>query len=156
MTVRTGFHKKFKFRVEEQGFAVGAFQTMSELAVEVSRVDYREGGSLIADKSPGLVDFVDVTLERGIVTSTDLYDWLLQVVDAAADVGLSDPAIRRTLDLVQLDRANNEIRRWRLHNCWPMRFSAGDWDNEADENVIESVTLAYDYYTLVNNAPFSP
>jgi len=26
---------------------------------------------------------------------------------------------------------------------------ASDWDNEADENVIESVTLSYDYFELV-------
>jgi hypothetical protein len=28
-------------------------------------------------------------------------------------------------------------------------FVAGDWDNEADENVIESVTLTYDFFELV-------
>jgi hypothetical protein len=30
-----------------------------------------------------------------------------------------------------------------------VKFVAGDWDNEADENVIESVTLTYDYFELV-------
>jgi hypothetical protein len=32
---------------------------------------------------------------------------------------------------------------------WPVKFVAGDWDNEADENVIESVTLTYDFFELV-------
>jgi hypothetical protein len=27
-----------------------------------------------------------------------------------------------------------------------VKFVAGDWDNEADENVIESVTLTYDVF----------
>jgi len=30
-----------------------------------------------------------------------------------------------------------------------VKFVAGAWDNEADENVIESVTLTFDYFTLL-------
>jgi hypothetical protein len=30
-----------------------------------------------------------------------------------------------------------------------VKFVAGEWDNEADENVIESVTLTFDYFELV-------
>jgi hypothetical protein len=32
---------------------------------------------------------------------------------------------------------------------WPVKLVAGDRDNEADENVIESVTLTYDFFELV-------
>ena len=31
-----------------------------------------------------------------------------------------------------------------------VKFAAGDWDNEADENVIESVPLTYDVFELVH------
>jgi hypothetical protein len=30
-----------------------------------------------------------------------------------------------------------------------VKFVAGDWDNEADENVVESVALTYDFSELV-------
>ncbi len=30
----------------------------------------------------------------------------------------------------------------------PVKFVAGEWDNESDENVIEQVTLTYDFFTL--------
>ncbi|MDX9723014.1 MAG: hypothetical protein RBU37_19850 [Myxococcota bacterium] len=30
-----------------------------------------------------------------------------------------------------------------------MKFVAGNWDNESDENVIESVTLTYDFFELI-------
>ena len=30
-----------------------------------------------------------------------------------------------------------------------MKFVAGDWGNESDENVIESVTLTYDLFELI-------
>jgi hypothetical protein len=29
-----------------------------------------------------------------------------------------------------------------------VRFVAGDWDHEPDENVIESVTLTFDFFEL--------
>lgn len=30
-----------------------------------------------------------------------------------------------------------------------MNFVAGDWNNESDENVIESVTLTFDFFELI-------
>jgi hypothetical protein len=35
-----------------------------------------------------------------------------------------------------------------LSRAWSVKFVAGEWDNESDENVIESVTLTYDYFEL--------
>ena len=149
MTARTGFHKKFKFRIEVGGVVIAAFQKMSELAMETGIVEYREGGSLIADKSPGLTNATDVTLERGIVDDLDLHNWFLDVTNAAADVGLPDIAVRRNLDLVQLERDNTERRRWRLVACWPSKYVAGEWDNDAEENVIEMLTLAFHFFRVV-------
>ena len=45
-------------------------------------------------------------------------------------------------------RQRATLRRWRLTGAWPVKFVAGEWDNNADENVIESVTLTYDVFTL--------
>jgi phage tail-like protein len=147
-TPRT-FHKKFKFIVEIDNVASAGFQKCSELSVEVANVQYSEGGALIPNKSPGRLTFADVTLERGATEDQDLFDWLAEVADAAANAGLNEPEFKRNLDIVQQDRDGSELRRWRLHNAWPVKFVAGDWDNEADENVIESVTLTYDFFELV-------
>ena len=51
-------------------------------------------------------------------------------------------------DIVQQDRNGKTLRRWSLSNAWPTKFVAGEWDNEADENVIESLTLTYDFFDL--------
>ena len=45
--------------------------------------------------------------------------------------------------------SGSTLRRWSLTGVWPVKFVAGAWDNEADENVIESVTLTYDFFQLV-------
>jgi len=34
-------------------------------------------------------------------------------------------------------------------SCWGNEALAGEWDNESDENVIESVTLTYDFFALL-------
>jgi phage tail-like protein len=143
------FHKKFKFIVQIDGFGSSGFQKCSELSMEIAKVEYFEGGSLIPNKSPGRVTFSDVTLDRGATKDKDMYEWARATTNVASNTGLVDDRYKRTLDIVQQDRDGRTLRRWRLLNAWPVKFNAGDWDNEADENVIESMTLTYDSFQLV-------
>jgi phage tail-like protein len=145
------FDKKFKFVVEIDGVGWAGFQKASELSAEVAEIVYHEGGSLLAHKDPGRVTISDVTLMRGATRDEDLWNWFKQVVDQTASggggaggegAGVVDPDFRRNAEIVQLNRDGTELRRWPLEGCWPKKFVAGDWDNEADENVIEQVTLS--------------
>ena len=140
------FHKKFKYVVEIDSVASSAFQKCSELSAEVAKVEYFEGGALIPNKSPGRLTFADVTLERGATVDEDLFKWFQDVAMLASGLGLVDPSYKRNLDIVQQDRDGTTLRRWTLSGAWPTKFVAGEWDNESDENVIESVTLTYDYF----------
>lgn len=67
----------------------------------------------------------------------------------SSGLGLADVNYKRNLDIVQQDRDGTTLRRWSLSRAWPVKFVAGDWDNESDENVIESVTLTYDFFEVV-------
>ena len=142
------FHKRFKFIVEIDSIGSAGFQKCSELSVEVASVQYFEGGSLIPNKSPGRLTFTDVTLERGATEDHDLFDWFRDVAVASSGLGLTDNDYKRNLDIVQQDRDGATLRRWSLTGAWPVKFVAGEWDNESDENVIESVTLTYDFFEL--------
>ena len=142
------FHKKFKFIVEIDDVGHAGFQKCSELSVEVANVQYFEGGSLIPNKSPGRLTFSDVTLERGATQDRDLFDWFQDVAIASSGLGFPDQAYKRNLDIVQQDRDGVTLWRWTLVRAWPVKFVAGEWDNESDENVIESVTLTYDFFEL--------
>lgn len=143
------YHKKFKFVVEIDGINYAGFTKCSELSVEVGKVEHFEGGSLTPNKSPGKVSFPDVTLERGATQDVDLWNWLSDVVNTASGLGLTDPNYKRNLDIVQQDRDGSELRRWALSGAWPVKFVAGEWDNDAEENVVESVTLTFDHFELV-------
>lgn len=140
------FHKKFKFLIEIDGIAVAAFRSCSELSMETAVIEQHEGGALTPNKSPGKTTMTDITLERGATDDLDLWNWAKQVTDAVNDVGLEEPEFKKDMDVVQLNRAGTEKRRWRVRGAWPNKFMAGEWDNEADENVIESITLSYDNF----------
>ena len=99
------------------------------------------------DKTP--TGEADVTLVRGATQDGDLCDGFRDVVITSSGLGLTDVNDKRNLDIVQQDRDGTTLRRWSLSRAWPVKFVAGDWDNESDENVIESVTLTYDFFELV-------
>jgi len=46
-------------------------------------------------------------------------------------------------------RGSTALRGGSLPRAWPRKFVAGAWEKEADENVIESVTLGLDFFELV-------
>jgi phage tail-like protein len=141
------FHKKFKFVVEIQGVASAAFRSCGEISAEVGVVEQREGGALIPDATPGLVTVPEVELKRGVSDDLDLYLWFQQIVGVGAL--LEDPEYKRPVSIVQQNRLGLEIKRWVLWQAWPKKFVASEgWDNEANENVIESVTFRYDYFVL--------
>lgn len=146
------FNKKFKFIVEIDSFAVSAWTKAGPLEAEVGVVEQREGGSLIAVKEPGLVTFPELTLERGATDDLDSWNWFKTVADLARNAGLVSPDYKKTLDIVQQDRDSSTLKRWRLYNAWPKKFSAGEWDNDADENVMEQLVLVYDYFDLITAA----
>lgn len=147
------YHKKFKFVVEIDGFLFAGFQKCSAIEMEIAVVEQNEGGTLIPNKSPGRVKVTNVTLTRGVTDDQDMFAWFKEVADLAGDAGggaggrgsgKKEPDFKRHLDVVQLDRDGSELKRWSLSNAFPVKFNAGEWDNDADENTIESMELAYD------------
>lgn len=138
------FFKKFKFVVEIDGFQSFGFQKCSELEVEIAIIEQWEGGSLTPNKSPGRAKFSNLTLERGATKDLDMFTWVKQVIDYIANTGAIDDEYKRNIDVVQQDRDGSELRRWNVTGAWPTKFTAGAWDNDADENVIEKLELAID------------
>lgn len=145
------FHTKFKFQVEIDGLGSAAFQSCSELQVDVAKIEYYEGGVIRPYKEPGRMNVPDLTLERGVTENSDLYNWMLDTVNAATNSGLRADDFKRGAYLVQLDRDNEVLRRYQLYNLWPMSFTAGAWDNNSDELTMEKVVLAYDYFVMREN-----
>jgi len=144
-------HQKWKFLVEIDGLGSAFWQSCSELSKEVAVIEYYEGAAIIPDKQPGRMKVSDMTLERGATVDRNLYDWFNQVADAARNGGLQSPQFKRNGSIAQLERDDSIVRRWTIVNVWPNKFMAGSWDNNADEVVLESVTLVIDDFYLKKN-----
>lgn len=142
------FHKRFLFRVEIAHVKVARFTTFTEPRAQIAVVEQHEGGALIPNKGLGKVTFPNVTLTRGMTDNLELFAWFQQTV-ASSEI-LVYPNFKQTLDVVQENRLGVEIRRWTLMNCFPVEYTpaSGGWDGGADENTIEEVILAYDFFML--------
>lgn len=137
--------KKYNFVVEIDGIERAAFATCSELSGEAENIEYREGGRRHPHNSPGLVTFSEITLGRGATDDFDLYNWFISTYDAATRKGQVAPNLFRTFDIVQLDDDGEELKRIRCFKAYCRAWSAGDWDNDANEVRIETATIKFDY-----------
>ena len=147
--------QRFRFIVEIGGVAgAGAlrakFRTCSELSMEMAKSEIWHGGSLISYKMPGRITPSDVTLESGATQDGSLYSWFAQA--AAAIGGGAGMAFKRPVQIVEQDRDFSTLNRWHLAGAFPLKFTAGEWDNESDDFTISSVTLTYDFFAPVNLA----
>lgn len=131
------------------------FSKCSELSVEFADIDYWEGGSIIPSKYPGRATIPDVTLERGSCSSFAFYNWANQTGNASVARGTAkgygdpEPSYRKDITILQLDRTADEgapLNRWILYSGYAKKFVAGDWDNNADEAVIESLTIRFNSF----------
>ena len=101
----------------DEGKIIGGFSEASGLGMDVSYSEYRNGNEMFntARKVPNTHKVDDVTLKRGLVGSTDLFDWIKTVRD-----GTADP---RTITITLLDEARNTVAAWRLRSAQPKKWS---------------------------------
>lgn len=140
------YHKKFKFVVEVDSMGSAFWEKCSELSAEIAKVEQWEGGAIIPNKSPGRVTVADLTLNRGATQDEDCFTWFKQVANIVAGAGLVDDEYKRNAHINQQDRDGKSLRRWDVMNAWPTKFVAGEWDNTADENTMEGLTLTFDTF----------
>ena len=100
----------------EAGKVVGGFSDVSGLGVDVSYSEYRNGNEKAntVRKVANTHKLDDVTLKRGLVGSTDLFDWLNAVQAGNFDT--------RNVTITLLDEARNPVATWKLVNVQPKKW----------------------------------
>lgn len=101
----------------EPGAVVGGFAEVRGLGLEVTYAEYRNGNdrSSTVRKMPGLHRVSDVVLRRGVIGSTDLFDWLKAVRDGASDA--------RTVAITLLNETHEPVATWRLRRAQPKAWA---------------------------------
>lgn len=127
--------RTFNFRLEIDDIPVAAFSDVGGLQSDGDIADYRTGMDipLTMRRIPGLRKFGPITLKRGMVSDTTLWDWYRNIVNGKQD--------RRNGSVILMDEQRNDVLRWHFESGWPNKISASDLKASGNELAIESVEL---------------
>lgn len=121
MAKRDNPYGAFNFRVEfgdvgGSGPIEAGFSDVSGLGNEVNFSEYRAGTDKwnTARKIPNTNKLDEVTLKRGLIGSTDIFDWFEKVRDGEY--------LPRTVTVVVLDEARQEVVSIVLRNAQPKKW----------------------------------
>lgn len=133
----------FRFRVEIDGKAAGAFSQFSGIKLEVQTVRVRGGSDPrgVQDYIPVMSSYSPVTLTRGVVGSNEFMDWIFSAA-ASTHSGPSGSNLRRTIDVVALDDQGRRAVTWTLKDAMPIGYELSPMDGSRSEVLTESVTFA--------------
>ncbi len=96
---------------------LGGFSDVSGLGMDVNYSEYRNGNEMFntARKIPNTHKLDDVTLKRGLVGTTTLYNWIKSVADGAY--------APTNVTITLLDEARQPVATWILRNAQPKKWS---------------------------------
>jgi len=147
MPDRTTPYGAFNFLVNLNGpigedQPLGGFSDVSGLTAEITIAEYRNGNDRPnhVRKVPGVHKVGDVTLKRGLVNSTDLWEWITQTQ-------LQSVAAKRTVVITLRDEGGNPVQKWTLGGVVPMKYTGptlaakGGGDVAMEELVLSSESL---------------
>lgn len=131
--------QKFKFRLTVPGLPSGiGFQKVSGLTQEVGVTEYDEGGFDYTHKLPGRQKVGEVTAERGSYADNSFQNVLKQT--------LTNPNMRNTVILEQLNRYGEAVRTYKLAEAWVSKWEGSDFDASSDDVAIEKLTIQFEYF----------
>lgn len=146
-TLRDRPYGRFNYLVSFSGAdaagVIAGFAEVSGLGVQIEYAEYRAGNdpTNAPRRIPGLHRVADVTLKRGVVGSTDLFEWLSRV-----STGALDP---RDVTITLLDEARQPVVRWHLQHAQPRRWSGPTLVASASGEVaIEELVLVAEALTM--------
>lgn len=123
MPDRTTPYGAFNFLVNLNGPVgeeqpLGGFSDVSGLNTEMTVAEYRNGNERTnhVRKVPGVHKVGDVTLKRGLVSSSDLWSWISQT--RTEGVGA-----QRTVVITLRDEAGRPVEKWTLSGVIPMKYT---------------------------------
>lgn len=97
---------------------LGGFSDVSGLTTEIHISEYRDGNDTesAVRKYPGSYKVGDVTFKRGVVDSSDFWQWLT----ATRTTGYM---AQRDVVVTLRDEAGNSVQKWTLRAAVPMKYT---------------------------------
>jgi phage tail-like protein len=141
---RTSPYSNYNFTVDLRSPNVdadspfGGFSEVSGIGTELTIAEYRYGNDAESHvrKVPGIHKTSDVTLKRGILNSTDFWQWI-------KDVRKQSVNAQRDIVITMRDEAGNDVEAWTLRGCVPMKYSGPSLQGKGGGDVaMEELTIS--------------
>ena len=141
-TPRVDPFRDYNFRLEIDNLPVAAFSEASGLTSDGDVVDYRTGVDvpLTARKLPGLRKYGPITLKRGVLKDSSLWDWYRNIATGTAD--------RRNGSVILMDEQRQDVLRWHFEAGWPNKIEGPTLKATGNEVAVESVEIVVEDITL--------
>jgi phage tail-like protein len=130
---------EFRYYVEVDGLVEGSFIECSGMAMKRDVLEVREGGvNSYTHKLPGRTTYGTITLRKGIMFSTGLWEWYAE--------GLSDCKVRRrNITITQVSSYFNLPARWyTITNAFPESWEVSSLRSDSSQYAVESLTLTFE------------
>jgi phage tail-like protein len=121
--------------------AIGGFQEVSGLGIEVTVAEYRAGNwkSNSSIKITGTYKVPDITLKRGLIGAPDLYTWLDAVRTGAQPIESQYRTV--TINLLAEDHVT-VVQTWKLTNARPIKYTGPALMGKGTDLAIEELVLS--------------
>lgn len=137
----------FHFKVEFNGISSQdkdvQFQSVSGLSVDIETEEFAEGGeNRFKHKFPVRSKFPNLVLKRGMVTDSQLIKWCRNAIES-----FEFEPVDLTVKL--LNENHEPLVTWNVVHAYPIKWEVEELDAEQSKVTIETIELAYNYFTLV-------
>jgi phage tail-like protein len=143
MSNRTVPYPSYNYLVDLKGprdpsKPLGGFSDVAGLKTELHISEYRDGNDLAnyVHKFSGMHTTADVTLKRGVVDTSDLWDWI-------SDARTNGASAQRDVTITLRDEANNPVQIYKLYSVTPKGYMGPTLSGKgAGDVAIEELVLA--------------
>lgn len=129
---------EYRYWVELESLYVGSFIECSGLRMQREVLEVREGGvNDYTHKLPGRTTYGQITLSKGIMFSTKLWDWYAE--------GMTDGKVTKMpITIIQYSAyLNVEARRYHLEDAFPESWSVSSLRSDSSSYAVESLVLTF-------------
>lgn len=136
-----GFHFLVEFSGIDTTDNDHRFQSVGGLSVDIETEEIAEGGeNRFKHKFPVRTKYPNLVLKRGMLIDSKVIKWCKDAVENF----IFQPT---DLTIKLLNEEHQPLHTWKIVHAYPVKWAVEDFSAEESKLVIETIELAYNYYT---------
>ncbi len=121
------------WQLEIEGVTQGAFAEVSGLDSETEIIEYQDGDDIILRKRPGRTKYSNITLKRGYINNTELWDWRKAVMDGKIE--------RKSGSVILAGDDGSEMMRYNFFEAWPAKWKGFALNGKGNTALTEEIEM---------------